>query len=140
MAYKKDLKKAARRHLTAAQVLYKEDSAGSQPGCKAVAGYLFGLAGEMAVKQILLDSGVGPRPEAERHDDPFYAHFPQLKSMLGTLPGRRALELRKLSQDPRLFQRWDISMRYAPSTEVDPAWIDAWKSSAEELLGKMGEL
>ncbi|MCC6586293.1 MAG: hypothetical protein IT168_06200 [Bryobacterales bacterium] len=50
MAYTLNIEKAARRHLRAAQVLYAQSGAGDQPGCIAVAGYLFGIAGELAVK------------------------------------------------------------------------------------------
>ncbi len=83
------------------------------------------------------DSGMKPLQGVNRRDDPFFAHFPTLKTLLGTANGRRAGELRKLSEDSRLFQNWDIAMRYAPTTEIDPDWVDAWKNSAEELIGRM---
>ena len=82
-------------------------------------------------------SGMTPLPVAQRRDDPFFAHFPTLKGLLSTAIGRRSGELRKLSEDPRLFQNWDVAMRYAPTTEVDKTWVDAWKDSAEDLLTKM---
>jgi hypothetical protein len=52
MAYNVDFEKSARRHLRAAQVLYSQEHRGDRPGCKAVAGYLFGIAGELAIKQL----------------------------------------------------------------------------------------
>lgn len=58
--------------------------------------------------------------------------------MLSTATGRRGNELRKLSEDPRLFQNWAIAMRYAPTAEIKTEWVDAWKSSAENLIAKMG--
>jgi len=128
---------AARRHLRAAQVLYERDGPGEQPGCKAVAGYLFGLAGELAVKELMRDSGMNPLPPVERHDDPFFAHFPVLKTMLSTASGRRAGELRKFSEDPRLFQNWDIAMRYAPTKDVEANWVETWKASAALLIERM---
>lgn len=128
MKYQVDLQKAARRHLKAAQVLYDETGAGAQPGCKAVAGYLFGLAGELAVKVLMRDSGVNPIAQ----------HFPKLKSTCIELHGRRSGELRKLLDDARLFQNWDIAMRYAPTKDIDPDWIPAWKTSAEDLVGRIG--
>ena len=137
MAYSQDMRKAARRHLRAAQVLYDRDGAGEQPGCKSVAGYLFGLAGELAIKELMRDSGMNPLAPEERHDDPFFAHFPMLKTMLSTARGRRAGELRKFSDDPRLFQNWDITMRYAPTQEINPNWVDMWKQSAERLIERM---
>jgi hypothetical protein len=139
MAYSKDMRKAALRHLKAAQILYERNGAGEQPGCKAVAGYLFGLAGELAVKELMRDSGMNPLPHAERRDDPFFAHFPVLKTILSTTAkGRRAGELRKFSEDPRLFQNWDVAMRYAPTKDIDANWLATWKVSAEELIEKMG--
>jgi hypothetical protein len=54
------------------------------------------------------DSGMIPLPCVERHDDPFFAHFPVLKTMLSTAIGRRAGELRRFSEDPRLFQNLAI--------------------------------
>ena len=138
MAFTQNLEKAAHRHFVAAQVLYEQVGHGHQPGCKGVAGYLFGIAGELAIKGMMRHSGMKPLPEANRRDDPFFAHFPTLKTLLGgTVSGRRAGELRKLSEDSRLFQNWDIAMRYAPTTEINPAWIDTWKDSAEQLIGRM---
>ena len=137
MAYRKDLKSAARRHLKAAQVLYGEAGPGAQPGCRAIAGYLFGLAGELALKEIMRDSGILPLPTAERRADPYYAHFPELKSMLTRTTGRRAGELRQFSDDPRLFQNWHTDMRYAPTDDVEENWVRAWKASAEKLVEKM---
>jgi len=137
MAYAQDLWAAAHRHFTAAQVLYEHAVPAARPGCLAVAGYLYGIAGELAVKQMMRDSGIKPLPQAERHDDPLFAHFPVLKTLLTTAKGRRSGELRKLSEDPRLFQNWDITMRYAPTKEINEIWVKAWKASAEELIRKM---
>ena len=137
MAYSQDVRSAARRHLRAAQILQGHVGAGDQPGCRAVAGYLFGLAGELAVKELMRLSGMRPLPPSERHDDPFFAHFPVLKTMLSTANGRRAGELRELSEDPRLFQNWDVAMRYAPTKDIDANWVATWKESAERLIERM---
>jgi hypothetical protein len=136
MAYTQDVRTAARRHFRAAQVLYGQAGPGDQPGCKAVAGYLFGIAGELAIKEIMRASGMMP-VGADRRDDPFFAHFPALKTMLATAQGRRAGELRQLSEDPHLFQNWDTSMRYAPTKDITANWVDAWKASAEVLIERM---
>ena len=137
MAFTQNVEKAARRHFRAAQVLYDHAGPGDQPGCMAVAGYLFGLAGELAVKEIMRSSGMKPLSEVHRRDDPFFAHFPVLKTMLATAHGRRAGELRRLSEDRRLFQNWDIAMRYAPTSDIQENWVDAWKHSAESLIIRM---
>jgi hypothetical protein len=138
MAYSQDFRKSALRHLKAAQVLHGWAGPGDQPGCRAVAGYLFGLAGELAVKELMRNSGMKPSQEANRRDDPFFAHFPVLKTMLSTATGLRSGELRKVSEDPSLFQNWNTDMRYAPTKDIDVRWIDAWKASAERLIDRMG--
>lgn len=138
VAYSEDFEKSARRHLRAAQVLYSQQQPGDRPGCKAVAGYLYGITGELAIKQMMRRSGIMPLPLGQRQDDPFYAHFPTLKTLLPTLPGRRAGELQRFSNDPKLFQYWDIAMRYAPTTDINENWVDSWKASAEELVMRMG--
>lgn len=141
MAYKRDVRRSARRHFRSAQVLYEHAGAGDQPGCRAVAGYLFGIAGELAVKELMRSSGMKPLPEESRHVDPFFAHFPGLKTMLATLAqGRRFGELRKLAEDPRLFQNWDVAMRYAPTEDISAGWVDDWKASAEKLIEQMNTI
>lgn len=137
MAYAQDMRVAARRHLRAAKVIHEDAGPGNQPGCLAVAGYLFGIAGELAVKQLMRESGIKPLEPTDRRDDPFFAHFPMLKKMLTTVQGRRSGELRRLSEDPQLFQNWDIAMRYAPTVEIKATWVVAWRGSAEELIAKM---
>ena len=137
MAFTQNVKNAARRHLRAAQILYEEVGHSDKPGCAAVAGYLFGIAGELAVKELMRSSGMRPLAEACRRDDPFFAHFPELKTMLSTATGRRAGELRKLYENPRLFQYWDVAMRYAPTSDVNKTWVEAWKASAEKLINRM---
>jgi hypothetical protein len=139
MAYGQDLLVSARRHLRAGDELHAASSAGSQPGCGAVAGYLFGLCGELAVKAIMRDSGM-PHLESRR-DDPYYAHFPELKSLLlDTVKGRRAGELRKIAENAALFQNWDTDMRYAHTSDIELRWVDAWKASAHELVRRMDVL
>lgn len=138
MAYQKDMRSAARRHLRGAQELYNSSAAGAQPGCRAVAGYIFGLAGELAVKQMMRESVMRELAASKKRDDPFYAHFPRLKTLLGEqAQGRLHDRLLKIAADPRLFQNWDTNMRYAPTSDVLGDWVVAWKKSAEELVDGM---
>ena len=138
MVYRQDLITAARRHLRAATELHAAASAGAQPGCRSVAGYLFGLTGELAVKALMRSSGMAPLAPESRRDDPYYAHFPELKARLGeTAFGRREGELRKIAESQTLFQHWNTQMRYAPTEDIREAWIVAWRSDAEALIGKM---
>ena len=137
MAYRQDLQGSARRHLRAATELDQVASAGAQPGCKAVAGYLYGLAGELALKALMRDSGMTPLPPQERRGDPYYAHFPELKTQLrDTAQGRRSGELLAIANSND-FQNWNTDMRYAPTVDVQPGWIDAWKVSAQNLVETM---
>jgi hypothetical protein len=134
MPYTYDFQNAARRHLQAAETLHAAAGPGSQPGCKAVSGYLFGLAGELAVKQL-----IRPLPPAQRRDDPFYAHFPELKRLLQErLSGRRAAVLLDVAHSNSCFQGWDTSMRYAPTNDVREPLVDAWREKAKKLVEKMG--
>jgi hypothetical protein len=138
LPYRKDLSSAARRHLKGAQILYKSTSAGAQPGSAAVAGYLFGLAGELALKQMMRSSGMTELPVEQRRDDPFFAHFPALKGLLATrIHGRRSGELRRFAENRGLFSNWSTEMRYAPTADVAEDWIAKWKASAEELVSLM---
>lgn len=81
-----------------------------------------------------------PADEKNRTGNPFYLHFPALKTHLPTISGPRGAPLRRLGEDPKLFQHWDIGMRYAPPEEIDRRWVDRWKNSAEELVGRMASL
>lgn len=138
MTYNTDLLIAAKRHFRAAEELLSMTSAGAQPGCKAVAGYLFGLAGELALKQIMRESGIRPLPERERRDDPFFAHFPDLKERLrDQIQGRRAAQLQKIVGKNSLFQFWNTKMRYAPTQDIQDIWIDKWHCDAKELIAQM---
>lgn len=117
--------------------MHQVASAGAQPGCRAVAGYLYGLAGELAVKALMRSSGMAPLPPQERRDDPYYAHFPDLKTQLrNTAQGRRSGELLAIANSNH-FNNWSTNMRYASTGEVQPGWIEAWKASAHSLIEAM---
>jgi hypothetical protein len=141
VAYRQDLQSAALRHFRAASELEQEVSAGAQPGCRAVAGYLFGLSGELAVKAMMRDSGMLPLDGGSRQDDPYYAHFPELKERLKDMAhGRREGELRKIAESQSLFQYWNTKMRYAPTADIQQQWVEAWKISAAALIERMDGL
>ena len=138
MAYSTDLQNAARRHLLGARILDEQSSAGAQPGCRALAGYVYGLAAELAIKEIMRQSGIPRLGPDKRKNDPYWKHFPELKDLLALqLRGRREGELRKYVEDKNLFANWSIGMRYARSEEVNPVWIAKWKKSAEDLIARM---
>lgn len=85
------------------------------------------------------NSGMMPLTRSERRDDPYYAHFPELKTLLlNAAQGRRSGELRLIAESND-FQNWDTDMRYAPTSDISDAWVEAWKSSAQKLVDKMDE-
>lgn len=140
MAYSPDYQISARRHLYAAEALYALNTGGAQPGAKAVAGYLYGLAGELAVKRMMIQSGMRPLAADKRRDDPFYKHFPELKTFLLTsATGRRSGELLKLARTTQTFHEWSTDMRYAPTQEVQVLRVDKWREDAKNLVRVMEE-
>ena len=133
MSYSIDYRRAARRHLEAAEKL-----SSARPKRQDVAGYLYGISAELAVKEVMRDSGMRPLAVTNRRDDPFYAHYPELKTMLRDKAfGRRHGELRRIADDSRLMQNWDITMRYAPATDIQADWVQRWAEQARELVSRM---
>lgn len=133
MPYSLDLAASARRHFGAAEHL---NDAETRPRRQDVAGYLYGIACECALKQIMRESGI--RPIADRRSDPFYAHFPELKTLLrDSIQGRRAGELRQFAEDGRLMNEWDVTMRYAPARDVTPRLVERWQKDAHRLVHAM---
>ena len=45
--------------------------------------------------------------------------------------------LRSVAESKSLFQYWDTEMRYAPTEDIQDAWIAAWSASAKELIDQM---
>jgi hypothetical protein len=132
--YSQQFSKSATRHLNAAVSLHHEGQGGSPD----VAGYLFGVAAECAVKQIMRESGMTPLPPNQRRDDPFYAHFPELKTLLrNTVQGRRAGELRAWCEDGVFMRDWDTDMRYAPSKDITKRDVERWREDATRAIAAM---
>lgn len=103
-----------------------------------VAGYLFGLAAESAFKQLMLASGMRPLPVERRRDDPFYAHFEELKGMLrDSAYGRLVTELRRYAESDSFMQHWDIAMRYSDGKDIRSPWVDRWEADAKTIIGTM---
>lgn len=134
MAYSLDLRNSSLRHFYAAEHLNTPNTMSTKP----VAGYLYGIAAECALKEIMRDSGMRPLAPERRRDDPFYAHFPDLKTLLrDCVQGRRAGELRRYAEDGQLMNEWDTAMRYAPGKDIRPQNIDRWREHAERLRQAM---
>lgn len=129
MAYTVDMRAAARRHLQAAESLH-------QTHRRDVAGYLYGIAAECALKAMMHDAGI--KPTGDRRNDPYYLHFPELKTvLLDRLSGRTSTPLTNfLSQ--QFMQFWAIEMRYCDGREIEEAWIKKWHQQAKDAVAAIG--
>lgn len=125
MTFTHNMTSAARRHLHAAEAL----RTGAHRG---VAGYLYGIAAECAIKAMMEVSG-------PRLDDAFYKHFPELRTILRTaLHGRRGQTLARFVADDSFMNNWDIRMRYADARQIREEWIDKWAEQARRVVSAMG--
>lgn len=125
------MRAAAYRHQEAAEAL-------NQGRRRDVAGYLYGLAAECAMKALMLNLGMRPAEDASRSSDPFFAHFTRLKTMLRDHAQARQLQdLRKFTEDDRFMQHWDIAMRYSDGKEIKTAWVDGWQQNAKAILAEL---
>jgi hypothetical protein len=133
MAYSPNLAASARRHLEAANALYDWEKR------RDVAGYLYGIAAECAVKAMMLEAGLRPLESDGRREDPFYAHFPQLKTQLrDLLQGRAATPLKTFIENSNFMSQWDTDMRYCKSDQIRREWVERWRDQARDVVGAIG--
>lgn len=131
MDYNKNMRTAANRHFEAAEQLVGGHR-------KDVAGYLYGISAECAIKEIMLRSGMRPLDARDRRDDPFYAHFEVLKTLLRDgAYGRLATVLNRMAQDNAFMQCWDTSMRYSDGREIDERRVKRWRADAQLAISAM---
>lgn len=130
MAFTTNMPAAARRHLQAADSLcdgHRMD----------VAGYLYGIAAECAIKAMMLDAGM--RPGGPRRDDPFYLHFPELRTAaLDRLQGRIAQPLSRYLLKLDFLNHWSTDMRYSKGDEILPGWVVRWREQATQAVSSIG--
>ncbi len=132
MAYACDIRAAAYRHFEAAEEL-------AEGKRRDVAGYLYGIAAECGIKAMMLEVNIRPRPIEERKDDPFYAHFPELRTMLRSrLAGRLAAPLLNFIGSDAFMNQWSTDMRYSHGRDVAEAWVTAWSAQARQVISSMG--
>jgi hypothetical protein len=131
MAFAIDMLVAARRHLQAAEELVKGDR-------KDVAGYLYGIAAECAIKEMMRYAGLQIPADLSRRDHPFFAHFPELRTMLrDMLRGRRGTLLISYIRDDAFMNNWSTRMRYSHGKDIRPEWIVAWAEQARQAVAAM---
>ena len=130
MAFTPNMKAAAHRHLNAADAL----NTGHR---RDVAGYLYGLSAECAVKAMMIDAGINPSDVSQ--NGPFYLHFPHLRTaLLDNVTGRRGAVLARLISNDSFFSHWAIDMRYCKGEEILPSWVNAWSAQARNAVGAIG--
>ncbi len=70
-----------------------------------------------------------------RREDPFYAHFPEILTMLRDAQfGRKDVTLRKFIENPSFMHHWDTQMRYCRGSEIDKHWIKDWRAQAKQVV------
>jgi hypothetical protein len=129
MAFTPKMPEAARRNLQAAEQL----DAGSR---RDVAGYLYGLAAECAIKEM-----IKPIPVPLEHDKNaiFYAHFPKLRTLLrDAFVGRRMKPVWNVILNNAFMHNWDVAMRYADARQIPDEWVNDWKQQAKDIVGAIG--
>lgn len=125
--YDAKMREAAFRHNEAAEAL--------PDNRKDVAGYLFGLAAECAMKQLMIDLGVPGAKEPRSADNPYFAHFGALKTLLrDDEHARRHKDMRKFTEDASFMQDWDVTMRYSDGKALTTALVERWKQNAKDIL------
>jgi len=133
MAYTPNMPASARRHLEAADTLYATDKR------RDVAGYLYGVAAECALKAMMEEAGLRPLSNDKRREDPFYAHFPELKTLLrDSQLSRAAGTLKKFVEDPNFMGQWDTNMRYCRGDEVNLNWVERWRNQTRDIVSAIG--
>ena len=124
MAYEPDMPAAAHRHLDAGNKLIDPKN-----GRRDVAGYLFGLAAECAVKAM------ASRIPETRREDVLYAHFPTLRTLVrDALKGRRSSPLRSLMAHDSFMTEWEIDVRYARGSDVTTKKVEDWQAQAKRAV------
>lgn len=127
--YPMDLFSAAHRHLRAAKCLAAKKDWDS-------AGYLAGFAAECRLKGALMRSGFRPATDLDRRDDPFWAHFPGLKTLMlqKGAAARISASVVTLVSNGRFMNEWDTPMRYAKSGSVDEPTATRWITHVDQLF------
>jgi hypothetical protein len=129
MAFTRDFRNAALRHWTVASKLAGD-------GSYDAAGYLFGFAGECRLKLAMEKVGIRPLANERRFEDPFRAHFPEIKVLMlvSGAAARISSTVVGLLDNGGFMGQWDTDMRYARSGSVDKPLMDRWRSGVEKLF------
>lgn len=131
MAYKydKNMRAAAFRNLLAGELLIDTDR-------RDRAGYLYGWAAECGLKAVMQMLGM-KEPTEKQREDPFWAHFPEIKQYIRDHDsGRKFSDLKKFTTG-RYMEYWHTSMRYSDGKSVRSEWIDRWREDAKAIVAEL---
>ena len=131
MAFIPKMPEAAHRNLQAADQL----DAGHR---RDVAGYLYGLAAECAIKQMVILLRL---PQQINKKDILFAHFPHLRTLLrDAFTGRRGAAVWAVIINNKFLHNWDVAMRYADATQISDEWVNDWRQQARDVVSAMETL
>jgi hypothetical protein len=84
----------------------------------------------------MIKVGIRPLGNESRREDPFRAHFPELKAlMLDVGAGSRiSATVNGLLSSGGFMNEWDTDMRYAKSGAVTQTMVERWQSAVEQLF------
>jgi hypothetical protein len=72
----------------------------------------------------------------DRREDPLWAHFPALRTLLvRDGKGRFPAKLYNVVAHGAFMQDWDTDIRYAANKSVDAERAGLWRKQADELFG-----
>jgi|HubBroStandDraft_4_1064222.scaffolds.fasta_scaffold670593_1 hypothetical protein len=73
--------------------------------------------------------------DLSRRDHPFYAHFPELRTLLrDLLRGRRGTALVNYIQNDAFMNNWSTRMRYSSGKDIRKEWITLWAEQARQAV------
>jgi hypothetical protein len=76
---------------------------------------------------------------AMRKENPFYAHFPELRTMLRDfIRGRSGSPLVNYILDDRFMREWSTKMRYSHGKDIREQWIQDWATQARQIVASIG--
>ena len=88
----------------------------------------------------MIEANLWPLPDpANRVGNPYYAHFPELRTMLRDgLQGRRGTPLIRFVSSDGFMSNWSTNMRYAKGSSINAAWVESWSKQAQDAVGAIG--
>lgn len=127
--YALDMEGAAQRHLRAARSRAADKDWDT-------AGYLAGFAAECRLKRALMRTGFQPPKNLDKRDDPFWAHFPSLKTLMlhSGAAARISAGVVTLLSNGGFMNEWDTIMRYSRTGSVDEPTASRWLLHVDQVF------